>query len=295
MIRNQRNAYQLRLHKLLRMNISQVLISLLPNSLKLLLKKLLLKDVPPPQIGEREFYEIIDAIRRYENTTHLNEKYLEEFLIHSVGLNNESLHQQPSELGDFYGKGLHLWQYPNQLASLLTNEFENFLKVNRYIEIGSRWCGTFILMSEFLYLANPELTEVIAVDIIEEPYLLSIYRKYIAENGGPILTYTNKGSEYLRDVSNPASSKTLCFIDGDHSLEAIMRDHLIALNFATIILHHDIRSDATPQVREFWNFIKKLQSPEWSFREYTNQYESVQGEFLGIGFMMKTEIDHDNS
>jgi hypothetical protein len=287
MIRNQRNSYQLKLHKFLRMKISVVLISLLPSRLLTLIKKFALRDVPEPDIDEKELFEIIDKIRNLHLESILNQKILEDFLIHSIGLNNESLHQQPTELENFYGKGLHLWQYPNQLASLLTTEFENLSSVDRYIEIGSRWCGTFILMSEFIYLANPNLKEIIAVDIIQEPKTLSMYRKYISENGGPELTYSFLGTSYLKNATYNKTEKTLCFIDGDHSLQAVMRDHQIVLDFADLIIHHDINSDATPQVRDFWDFIKTLQNSEWNFRSYTDQYPSVRGNFLGIGFMVK--------
>jgi hypothetical protein len=54
-----------------------------------------------------------------------------------------------------------------------------------------------------------------------------------------------------------------------------------------LIIHHDISSDATPQVRDFWEFIKTLQTSEWNFRSYDDQYASVRGSFLGIGFMVK--------
>jgi len=291
MIRNQRNSYQLKLHKFLRMKISIVLIFLLPTRLITLIKKFVLREVPEPDINETEFFEIIDKIRNLNLETILNQKMLEDFLIHSIGLNNESLHQQPPELKDFYGGGLHLWQYPNQLASLLGNELENFNDVDRYIEIGSRWCGTFILMSEFIYLANPALKEIIAVDIIEEPHFLTIYRKYVAKNGGPSITYSKNGADYLRNISHTEFKKTLCFIDGDHSLKAIMRDHLIALSFASLIIHHDISSDATPQVKDFWSFIEKAQATDWNFRKHTEQYDSVRGSYLGIGFMAKKSVD----
>ena len=42
--------------------------------------------------------------------------YLEKILIPELGLNNEMLHEQPQELKKYFGKGLHLWQYPSQLA-----------------------------------------------------------------------------------------------------------------------------------------------------------------------------------
>ena len=114
-----------------------------------------------------------------------------------------------------------------------------------------------------------------------------MYRKYISKNGGPSLTYSAEGTQYFKKVNYSKTEITLCFIDGDHSLQAVMRDHQVALDFADLIVHHDISSDATPQIKDFWEFIKKLQTSEWNFSSYTNQYESVRGNFLGIGFMVK--------
>ena len=37
-----------------------------------------------------------------------------ERVIPLLGLNGELLYQQPKELNEHYGTGLHIWQYPNQ-------------------------------------------------------------------------------------------------------------------------------------------------------------------------------------
>ncbi len=288
----QRNNYQLRLNKLLSLGIVKSLILILPVPIKVIVKQKLLRDVKEPQIHQDEFINVLNSIRNLNISSINRTNEMEEFLCSVVGLNNESLHQQPSELTSFFGKGLHLWQYPNQLSSFLLNEAENLKSVNRYIEIGSRWCGTFILISEILYKLNPDLKEVIAVDVIEQPRVLTLYAKYLNENGGPKLTYSMNGSEFLREFCHKENQRTLCFIDGDHSLEGVMRDHEIAVNISEMIVHHDVYSDATPQIRRFWNFIQTLQSQEWNFREYVQQYNSVSGNYLGIGFMIRknTEI-----
>jgi hypothetical protein len=45
--------------------------------------------------------------------------FLETEFIPSLGLNDEFLHAQPSELSASFGTGLHIWQYPSQLADYL--------------------------------------------------------------------------------------------------------------------------------------------------------------------------------
>ncbi|WP_163153391.1 hypothetical protein [Bradyrhizobium uaiense] len=45
--------------------------------------------------------------------------FLEREFIPALELNDESLREQPSELSASFGKGLHIWQYPSQLAPYL--------------------------------------------------------------------------------------------------------------------------------------------------------------------------------
>src|SRR5690348_6713073 len=45
--------------------------------------------------------------------------FLENEFIPALGLNDEMLQEQPRELSAYFGRGLHLWQYPNQLARYL--------------------------------------------------------------------------------------------------------------------------------------------------------------------------------
>ena len=46
--------------------------------------------------------------------------FLEYEFIPALGLNNEIFsNEQPPELSSYFGRGLHLWQYPNQLARYL--------------------------------------------------------------------------------------------------------------------------------------------------------------------------------
>jgi hypothetical protein len=77
------------------------------------------------------------------------------------------------------------------------------------------------------------------------------------------------------------------FIDGDHSLRGALADHLLVREHARIIVHHDICSDACPDTTFLWEALKRLESHEFDFVEFVNQYPSVTGQFLGIGAMKR--------
>ena len=60
-----------------------------------------------------------ELIRTLPSQRLFDRDYLEHELIPALGLNNEQLHEQPQALAPHFGKGLHLWQYPNQLSGYL--------------------------------------------------------------------------------------------------------------------------------------------------------------------------------
>jgi hypothetical protein len=74
----------------------------------------------------------------------------------------------------------------------------------------------------------------------------------------------------------------LVFIDGEHSYSGVKKDFEVSLNFnAKYIVFHDIKSYVCPGVVEFWNEIKT----QYKSYEYIDQYDTVNGEFLGIGLI----------
>ncbi|MFN5669123.1 hypothetical protein, partial [Bradyrhizobium sp.] len=77
------------------------------------------------------------------------------------------------------------------------------------------------------------------------------------------------------------------FIDGDHSLRGAMLDHLLVRSHARIIAHHDIHSQACPDTTLLWTALKQFEAPIFDTFEFTSQYPSVNGAFLGIGAMKR--------
>ena len=146
--------------------------------------------------------------------------------------------------------------------------------------------GTFVLVSEYLLRFNHNLRNLFALDIIQESQIIGHYRKFIDKHGGPKIIYSNKGSGLLTAdwFSRDNVEETLCFIDGDHSLNGVLKDHLTVSRFSDCIVHHDISSSAVPHVALFWSFLKAISGKEWDFVEFVDQYDlKGRGGFLGIG------------
>lgn len=225
----------------------------------------------------------IDKIRSIPLQKCFDAEYLEHSLIPELGLNNEELQEQPAELSGFFGRGLHLWQYPSQLASYLVWLAHNARGVRKYMEIGCRWGGTFILVNEWLKRIGAEIEFSVAIDPIEPtPFI----RKYLEVSSSPV--------HYIKNFSTSAEVigyQRIChpdmvFVDGDHSMRGVMFDHLLARSTADIIVHHDIASRACPDTSLFWSYVRQAETGFEPF-EFTQQYGSVGASYLGIGVLKR--------
>lgn len=198
----------------------------------------------------------------------------------SFGLNNEVLSEQPKSLSEYYGKGLLIWQYPNQFAPFI--KWLSNIKIDSYLEIGCRFGGTFIIISEILKKNNPNI-RLIACDLIQESLILKEYKKYTN------FEYLNKPSGSLEFDSHIGKNIDMVFIDGDHSYSGCMRDWLSFKDNPEVkyIIFHDIHSNSCPAVGEIWKLIKKDYALEFEFNEFVDQYPSEDipqhSHFLGIG------------
>lgn len=197
---------------------------------------------------------------------------IEEFLPY-FGINDEKNHQMPPEFKNAYGKGLRFWQYPNQFAKLV--HLLAHKKYNSYLEIGCRWGGTFAIIDSVLRQNNKELKSY-AVDIIEQPEVFD----YLPED-----CHFIQGSSFEEWVWDVIPDKVdVILIDGLHSLDALRNDFKESLRLCPkVIIFHDICSDACPDVVKFWEAIKTFFPDD--VIEITDQYDSVDGNFLGIGVL----------
>jgi cephalosporin hydroxylase len=214
--------------------------------------------------------EIIEKLRSIDVDKITNNEL--ELLLPSLGMNDEKLTQMPPHLNDYYGKGLKFWQYPNQFNEYLKKL--STYEIDSYLEIGSRWGGTFIITTEILKLKNNNIKSY-ACDIIPMSDVLNEYANFNE------FTYINKSSFDITK-SDVNEQVDLILVDGFHSYDAVKKDFETSLTFnPKYIVLHDIFSDACPDVVRFWNEIKN----NYKHYEYVNQYDNVNGNFLGIGLL----------
>jgi cephalosporin hydroxylase len=203
------------------------------------------------------------------NMDKISESELENFLP-TLGMNNENLNEMPTHLSEYYGKGLKFWQYPNQFNKYL--KYLHGKKINSYLEIGCRWGGTFILTSEFLKISSPNVN-LFCCDIIDMSETLKEYSSLQEFKFLKMSSFALNREIIDQDID-------LILIDGDHSYEGVKKDFEVSLQFnPKYVVFHDIVSSVCPGVVNFWNEIKN----NYTHFEFTEQYESVNGDFLGLG------------
>lgn len=234
--------------------------------------------------------DAIDAIAGLSAAQRTDVEFLEHEFIPALGLNDESLHEQPMELSEHWGKGLHLWQYPNQLAPYLAWLAENCSGITSYMEIGCRWGGMFILIAEWIRNCGADLKTVVALDPIEPtPFIRTYFDLFGARPGMEAFYLQGNSNTPLTAMHVKRIKPDFVFIDGDHSLRGALEDHLLVRPHARIIVHHDISSQACPDTTLLWKALKEMEAPTFELAEFTGQYASVNGSYLGIGVMKRRD------
>ena len=207
-------------------------------------------------------------------------------IIPSFGLNNESLEEQPTTLSEYYGKGLRIWQYPIQLAPFMI--WLKDIKVNSSLEIGSRWGGNFIVISQILKNNNPDI-KLYACDIMPESSNLYQFRQRV-------------DFEYLEMDSQTDEFKTLinkksiefAYIDGIHTYKECMSDYKLFENnsLTKYIVFHDIDSYQCIDIKIIWDEVKT--DDRFDAIEFIDQYSPdlipKQRNFLGIGVLIRKSL-----
>jgi hypothetical protein len=230
----------------------------------------------------------VEMIRSLRDDQLCDVGFLERELIPALGLNDENLNEQPPELADHQGRGIFIFQYPNQLSQYLVWLAANAKNIRKYVEIGVRWGGTFIFTSEWLRRIGAPLELVAAIDPINPSPLVEEYFKILSDD--PLAP----NGLYVQEFSTSATAKAfveserpdMVLIDGDHSFNGALSDHVTVREHASIIVHHDIASDACPDTTNMWRCLQSLE-PDFEFATFDAQYPSVNGSFLGIGAMMR--------
>ncbi|MGV3549864.1 hypothetical protein [Rhizobium sp.] len=225
----------------------------------------------------------IDVISNMDYRKCFDAAYLEQVLINEIGLNNEHLLSQPPEMHAILGRGLHLWQYPTQFSKYMVWLAYNAQYVTRYMEIGCRWGGTFIVVSEWLKKIGAPLELSIAVDPVEPtPFI----KRYMEVSSTPVIYLRDLSTSPSFAASHAAAKPDMVFIDGDHSMQGVMNDHALVRKTADIIVHHDISSIACPATTLFWQYLQ-LAEDQFESVSFTDQYTSVKDPYLGIGALKR--------
>ncbi|AMD57187.1 hypothetical protein AWN88_02735 [Agrobacterium tumefaciens] len=228
----------------------------------------------------------IDRIRALTELQCRDVEFLEHTLIPELGLAQEDW-SFPAEIAHLSGKGLHLLQLPCQLAPLLAWLADNARGIECYLEIGVRWGGMFILISEWLRRFSPELRKVIALDPAEMSPLISEYADYIGKIDGD----DRLEVRYEKEYSTSAAAKNLVlnlrpdfvFIDGDHRYEGVRHDYELVRGQAKMLMFHDICASTWPGVGRLWREVLAQNSKTHSAVEFTKQYQSGDGGGMGLG------------
>lgn len=191
-------------------------------------------------------------------------------VIISLGANQE--HIEPFNTGT----GLLYWQNEKEFAEYLKFIFNFKESINSYLEIGCRWGGTFIIVSEILkkkqnlrstcfYIA--EEVSLYANDIISMQENLKKYKK------NQNFEYFKCDSLKLKENLENVKQIDMIFVDGNHHYEHVMKDYETALQLnPKILVFHDISSKACPGSAESWNDIKT---------KHTNTLEIRENNFSG--------------
>jgi len=221
--------------------------------------------------------DTVYAIRNASEEQLKDAAWLEE-LLPCFGLNPEMKDFLPKELLDSIG-GVASAQYPNQFARYLCYIAEK--PVNSYIEIGTRFGGTFIITAEYLARFNPEFNLPACVDIIPISDNLKEYRGYRTFH---YLQMSSLGGHFAHTIKDRTFD--LCLIDGNHKYAGCKEDYETMKDKAKRIVLHDIAFNACPGVEQVWKEIKKDND---TCVEFVDQYPEVTARtgknFLGIGML----------
>jgi hypothetical protein len=238
-------------------------------------------------------------VRSLEHRQCVDRHFLEMEFIPALGLNDELLHEQPPELAQAFGKGLHIWQYPKQLAGYLAWLAENAKATTAYMEIGCRWGGMFIFIVEWLRRNGANLRRVLAVDPIAPTPFVDTYFQLLRQERNAQRSEID--AVYLQALSTSPEVRDavqqikpdFVFIDGDHTLAGALADHMLVRDYVRIVVHHDVSSQACLDTTVLWEALKRLEVPVFEPFEFIDQYDSVPGQFLGIGVLRRRLVAQD--
>jgi len=133
---------------------------------------------------------------------------------------------------------------------------------------------------------EPSFKNAVALDIIDENVNLLEYRR-ACPGTVEYLLLNSLSPDFNQYMENRFF--VLVLIDGDHSYDAVKSDSEKTFERSNIQVFHDTFSDACQGVVEYWAEYKVQNGTTHDFYEFTEQYESVSGNFLGIGVAVRKQ------
>ncbi len=202
------------------------------------------------------------------------------------GLSNYSLYNYPKDLHPYCGKGLNIWQYPIQFAPYLCKVLEE-VKPKNYVEIGTRFGGTFAFTVEF-FKRFSGLEKAYGIDLLPSAFL-NAYQRY---NQDVNIIVGDSQQAAVKSSLEVKAPYDLIFIDGDHRYAGCMADIEFAAKNSKAFAVHDICDTGFGgnDVPKAWAEFKQ-KATGWKVYEYTAQYEQFNNSlktYLGIGLAIKS-------
>ncbi len=197
-------------------------------------------------------------------------------LLLELGLHQISGELPPGCMGDellpYTGKGLGIWQRPDEFAEYLV-WLSKRPPIRSYLEIGVESGGSFITTIEYLKRFHP-LGLAIGVD----PWYSPTVQEYVCRTGGVQFVRGTRYAPELGRLVDDIGLLDLVLIDGDHSAEGVRADWQFARSRSRYIAFHDIAANI-PGIRSLWAEIRSTQTRTHEFLSR----RSGASPWMGIG------------